>query len=146
MKAVRTSWQVRQRKQLVTGLGHKTQNTQNKQLLQSFSAYMYVSDWWLQWQHNPANMHQTSLTELSMLVSDWWTILCHTTPHSTHKAQHIHTSHTRITLLYPTNTFKNVYLSIKNQGGVTPIDSIVTAATAGQNFDRLFRQFDRWPH
>ena len=24
------------------------------------------------------------------------------------------------------------------QGGVTPIDSILTAATAGQNFDRLF--------
>ena len=24
------------------------------------------------------------------------------------------------------------------QGGVTPIDSIVTAATAGQSFDRLF--------
>ena len=25
-----------------------------------------------------------------------------------------------------------------NQGGVTPIDSIVTAATVGQSFDRLF--------
>jgi len=29
------------------------------------------------------------------------------------------------------------------QRGVTPINSIVTAATVGQNFDRLFRQFDR---
>ena len=29
------------------------------------------------------------------------------------------------------------------KGGVTPIDSIVTAAIAGQNFDRLFSAFDR---
>ena len=29
------------------------------------------------------------------------------------------------------------------QGGVTPMDSIVTAATAGQNFDRLFSAV--WP-
>jgi len=42
MKAVKISWRAMQRKQLVTGLGHKTQNTQNKQLSQSFSAY--VSD------------------------------------------------------------------------------------------------------
>ena len=28
-----------------------------------------------------------------------------------------------------------------DQGGVTPIDSIVTAATAGQNFDHLFLAF-----
>ena len=29
------------------------------------------------------------------------------------------------------------------QGGVTPIDTIVTAATAGQSFDRCFWSFDR---
>jgi len=29
-------------------------------------------------------------------------------------------------------------LMLPLQGGVTPIDSMVTAATAGQNFDRLF--------
>ena len=30
----------------------------------------------------------------------------------------------------------------EGQGGVTPIDSIVTAVTAGQNFDKLFSAFD----
>ena len=29
------------------------------------------------------------------------------------------------------------------QGGVTSIDSAVTAATAGQNFDRSFARLDR---
>ena len=33
------------------------------------------------------------LTEISMLVSDWWIRLCRRAPHSTHKAQRIHTSH-----------------------------------------------------
>ena len=33
---------------------------------------------------------------------------------------------------------------LEGQGGVTPIDSIVTAATAGQNFDRLLT-IDLWP-
>jgi len=33
----------------------------------------------------------------------------------------------------------------KCQGGVTPIDSIVTAATVGQNFDRLFSAVWPWP-
>ena len=28
--------------------------------------------------------------------------------------------------------------------GVTPIDSIVMAVTAGQNFDQLFSAFDHW--
>jgi len=33
---------------------------------------------------------------------------------------------------------KDVCMIITSSGGVTPIDSIVTAATAGQNFDWLF--------
>jgi len=33
---------------------------------------------------------------------------------------------------------KRVWQNSPHQGGVTPIDSIVTAATVGQNFDRLF--------
>ena len=35
-----------------------------------------------------------------------------------------------------------VYVGVL-QGGVTPIDTIVTAATAGQSFDRCFWSFDR---
>ena len=33
---------------------------------------------------------------------------------------------------------QSLHHEIKDQGGVTPIDSIVTAATVGQSFDRLF--------
>ena len=37
-------------------------------------------------------------------------------------------------------SFRIIY---KHQGGVTPIDTVVTAATAGQSFDRCFWSFDR---
>ena len=100
-KAVRTS--AMQQKQLVTGLGHKPKGHRKSN---SHKASVHTDDH--SGDTNPANMHQTSLTEISMLVSDWWIRLCHRAPHSTHKAQHIHTSHTCITLLYPTNTIKIV--------------------------------------
>jgi len=43
MKAVRTSWWAMQWKQLVTGLGHKTQNTQNNNSHKA-SVHMYPTD------------------------------------------------------------------------------------------------------
>jgi len=39
-----------------------------------------------------------------------------------------------------TNTFTICH--IKQQEGVSLIDAILTAATAGQNFDQLFSAFD----
>jgi len=69
MKAVRTSWRGMQQKQLVTGLNWPQNPKHTEQITHKASVHMYLTD-----DHsgdtNPANMHQTSLTEINMLVSD----------------------------------------------------------------------------
>ena len=98
MNAVRTL--AMQQKQLVTGLGHKPQRTQKKQLSQSFSAY-----WWPQWWHK-SSKHAPNLSHWDQHAdgSDFAV-----GPHTLPIKLNIYTHHTCITLLYPTNTIKNVY-------------------------------------
>ena len=46
-----------------------------------------------------------------------------------------------VSVLLPLHTLVTTMCGVASktyQGGVTPIDSIVTAATAGQSFDRFF--------
>ena len=91
------------------------------------------------WPQNPKQTEQTTLTKLQCICIRLMTTVVTQTqqtctkplslssaclyqtdgpyfatgPHTLPTKLNIHTSHTCITLLYPTNTIKNVYLSIK---------------------------------